>query len=111
MDHAAAVDSAVPVSGDTPLHLLAAGGPQDEWRGRLARRLLDAGANTDAQNSELRWMDGELRAKGGGGGRFWTPGAKANGQNSELKRAGKSEYIADFSEESVRRSKFKLMSI
>ena len=54
VDRGAAVDGAVPVSGDTPLHLLAAGGPQDEWRGRLARRLLDAGADTDAQNKELR---------------------------------------------------------
>ncbi|XP_043244281.1 rabankyrin-5-like [Amphibalanus amphitrite] len=53
VDHGAAVDGAVPVSGDTPLHLLATGGPQDEWRGRLARRLLDAGADTNAQNSEL----------------------------------------------------------
>ena len=54
MDHGAAVDVAAPVSGDTPLHLLTTGGPQDEWRGRLARRLLDAGADTNAQNSELR---------------------------------------------------------
>ena len=61
MDHGAAVDSAVPVSGDTPLHLLATGGPQDEWRGRLARRLLEAGANTDAQNTELRSV---LRGEG-----------------------------------------------